>query len=43
MNYQSGTSLSGQSVTYRAAKADTFGYMSELLKKATDQAPWTRC
>ena len=37
VNYQSGTSLSGQSVTYRAAKADTFGYMSELLKKATDQ------
>ncbi|WP_262852341.1 flavin monoamine oxidase family protein [Mumia quercus] len=29
--------LSGQPVRHRAAKADTFGYISELLAKATDQ------
>ncbi|MFC9474634.1 flavin monoamine oxidase family protein [Nocardia sp. NPDC056952] len=34
VNYQSGTSISGQSVQYRAAKADMYGYMSELLQKA---------
>ncbi|MCK0090353.1 NAD(P)-binding protein [Rhodococcus sp. HNM0563] len=37
VNYQSNTPLSGQSVQYRAAKADTFGYMSELLHKATSR------
>ncbi|MFE7423646.1 flavin monoamine oxidase family protein [Rhodococcus sp. NPDC057529] len=37
VNYTSDTSVSGQSVTYRAAKADTFGYVSELLQKATNQ------
>ncbi|MGW0172396.1 flavin monoamine oxidase family protein [Rhodococcus sp. NPDC003322] len=35
VNYASDTPISGQSVQYRAAKADTFGYMSELLHKAT--------
>ncbi|MFD4183101.1 flavin monoamine oxidase family protein [Rhodococcus sp. NPDC058514] len=34
VHYKSDTSVSGQSVRYRAAKADTFGYMSELLNKA---------
>lgn len=37
VNYQSDTPLSGQSVQYRAAKADTFGYMSELLHKAASR------
>jgi monoamine oxidase len=35
VNYASDTPLSGKSMTYRAAKADTFGYVSELLQKAT--------
>ncbi|QNG21452.1 FAD-dependent oxidoreductase [Rhodococcus triatomae] len=36
VNYTDGP-LAGQSTTYRAAKADTFGYVSELLQKATDR------
>ena len=34
VNYTSDTPLSKTSITYRAAKADTFGYVSELLEKA---------
>ncbi|MGB3170798.1 MAG: FAD-dependent oxidoreductase, partial [Rhodococcus sp. (in: high G+C Gram-positive bacteria)] len=37
VNYKSGTALNQQSVSYRAAKADTYGYMSELLQKATSR------
>jgi monoamine oxidase len=37
VNYKSETSLSGQSVQYRAAKADVYGYMSELLQKAASK------
>jgi monoamine oxidase len=37
VHYKSDTPLSNTSITYRAAKADTFGYMSELLQKATNQ------
>ncbi|MER7176681.1 flavin monoamine oxidase family protein [Streptomyces mesophilus] len=37
VNYAGDTPLSKSSVTYRAAKADTYGYMSELLQKATSQ------
>ncbi|MEV6278537.1 FAD-dependent oxidoreductase [Nocardia sp. NPDC051832] len=37
VNYKSDTSLSGQSIPYRAAKADVFGYISELLQKATSR------
>lgn len=35
VNYTDAGALAGTSVTYRAAKADTFGYVSELLHKAT--------
>lgn len=35
VNYSDGKRLANQSITYRAAKADTYGYISELLKKAT--------
>lgn len=35
VNYASPTPLSGQSISYRQAKADTFGYVSELLTKAS--------
>ncbi|ORI16497.1 flavin monoamine oxidase family protein [Rhodococcus sp. 1168] len=37
VNYKSDTALSRQSVSYRAAKADTYGYMSELLQKAASR------
>ncbi len=37
VNYTGTKPLAGQSITYRAAKADTFGYVSELLQKATNQ------
>lgn len=37
VNYRSDTSISGQSVQYRAAKADMYGYMSELLQKAASR------
>ncbi|RDI41535.1 flavin monoamine oxidase family protein [Nocardia mexicana] len=35
VHYRSDTPLSGQPVQYRAAKADVYGYMSELLHKAS--------
>ena len=35
VNYASDTPLSKTSITYRAAKADTYGYVAELLQKAT--------
>ena len=34
--YTGDTALSNQAVTHRAAKADVYGYVSELLSKATD-------
>lgn len=37
VNYKSSTALNQQSVSYRAAKADTYGYMSELLQKAASR------
>lgn len=37
VNYKSDTALNQQSVSYRAAKADTYGYMSELLQKAANR------
>ncbi|WP_020111189.1 flavin monoamine oxidase family protein [Rhodococcus sp. 114MFTsu3.1] len=37
VNYKSDTSLNQKSVSYRAAKADTYGYMSELLQKAASR------
>lgn len=37
VNYTGNKPLANQSITYRAAKADTYGYMSELLQKATNQ------
>ncbi|MGS2805762.1 flavin monoamine oxidase family protein [Nocardia sp. MW-W600-9] len=37
VNYQSATPISGQSVQYRAAKADMYGYLSELLQKAASR------
>ncbi|MEV0078214.1 FAD-dependent oxidoreductase [Nocardia neocaledoniensis] len=37
VNYQSATSISGTSVQYRAAKADMYGYLSELLQKAASR------
>lgn len=37
VNYSSDTPISGQSVQYRAAKADTYGYVSELLHKAASR------
>ena len=37
VNYTGNQPLANTSVTYRAAKADTYGYISELLKKATDR------
>jgi len=37
VNYTSTTPLSGKSTTYRAAKADTYGYVSELLAKASSR------
>ncbi|QPG45467.1 MULTISPECIES: flavin monoamine oxidase family protein [unclassified Rhodococcus (in: high G+C Gram-positive bacteria)] len=37
VHYSSDTALSDRSITYRAAKADTYGYMSELLQKAASR------
>lgn len=37
VNYTDDTALSKASVPYRAAKADTYGYVAELLHKATHQ------
>jgi len=37
VNYASPTPLAGKSMTYRAAKADTYGYVSELLAKASSR------
>ncbi|MFM9378507.1 flavin monoamine oxidase family protein [Gordonia sp. VNK21] len=37
VNYTGDQPLAHQSVTYRAAKADTYGYISELLTKATNR------
>ncbi|TXG92892.1 FAD-dependent oxidoreductase [Rhodococcus rhodnii] len=37
VNYRGDQPLADTSITYRAAKADTYGYISELLKKATDR------
>ncbi|MEV0322456.1 flavin monoamine oxidase family protein [Streptomyces sp. NPDC050658] len=37
VNYTGDTALSKASITYRAAKADTYGYVAELLHKATHQ------
>lgn len=37
VNYASSTPLSGKSLSYRTAKADTFGYVSELLAKASSR------
>ncbi|MEU8898951.1 FAD-dependent oxidoreductase [Nocardia sp. NPDC048505] len=34
VNYRGGTALSGHSISQRAAKADVYGYLSELLSKA---------
>ncbi|WP_194815009.1 FAD-dependent oxidoreductase [Nocardia sp. XZ_19_385] len=34
VNYASNTELSRRSIPYRAAKADVYGYLSELLQKA---------
>ncbi|WP_432546362.1 flavin monoamine oxidase family protein [Kineococcus sp. SYSU DK004] len=36
VHYTGDTALSNRSITHRAAKADTFGYVSELLAKATN-------
>ncbi|MGW4478126.1 flavin monoamine oxidase family protein [Rhodococcus triatomae] len=35
VHYTGNTATSNQSIQYRAAKADTYGYVSELLHKAT--------
>ena len=37
VNYASDTPLSKTSITYRAAKADTYGYVAELLQKAASR------
>ncbi|MFE9628955.1 flavin monoamine oxidase family protein [Streptomyces sp. NPDC006527] len=37
VHYGGDTPLANNSVKYRAAKADTYGYISELLQKATNQ------
>lgn len=37
VNYTGDQPLANTSITYRAAKADTYGYLSELLKKAADR------
>lgn len=37
VSYRSDTAISSQPVQYRAAKADMYGYMSELLQKATSR------
>ena len=37
VNYASPTALNKTSITYRAAKADTFGFMAELLQKAASR------
>ncbi|WP_459963353.1 flavin monoamine oxidase family protein [Nocardia sp. IFM 10818] len=37
VNYRSETAISEQSVPYRAAKADVYGYLSELLQKAASR------
>ncbi|GAA1327558.1 flavin monoamine oxidase family protein [Pseudonocardia xinjiangensis] len=37
VNYASDTPLSKTSMTYRAAKADTYGYVAELLQKAASR------
>jgi monoamine oxidase len=40
--YHEKGSLSGAAIRYRAAKADVYGYISELLAKATDQGALDR-
>jgi len=35
VNYTGNTAASNQSISYRAAKADTYGYVAELLHKAS--------
>lgn len=37
VNYTGAQPLANTSIQYRAAKADTYGYVSELLKKAADR------